>query len=463
MARSQSGAGPAYAAAAVFLMLFVIALLLAIIFWTQRNTQIKLADEAQGELERFIRPEERQREVVSEALNDPDQSVVGAILSRAQSLKRWIVGSGDAGQEEILAELRTLELTEEGKVTEPLVNVVRTLRAENDHLERENKRLVKERKAAREARDAAKERRRALKQEVEKTVSELKSRLEKVKEQNDAYREKVQSRMAKFEQRIEELQSEKRQELNSLRSKLNQKDEQIATLKDKISELTSGRGGGSRVAPMDPTSPDGEVVAILSEDNQVYINRGRQDHVLLGMTFEVFGSGGSIELSGTEDNPNLRGKATVEVISVSARSAVARIVRQERGATVNEGDQIVNLIYDPDTRFRFFVHGLFDIDQTGEGTARGRRRIESMVRNWNGQLSEKLDYRVDFVVLGQQPEVPRKPSEDAIENNPAQYQRYLEAKRRFEKHQEILAKARELAIPVINQNRFLALVGYYER
>jgi hypothetical protein len=45
--------------------------------------------------------------------------------------------------------------------------------------------------------------------------------------------------------------------------------------------------------------------------------------------------------------------------------------------------------------------------------------------------------------------------------SPQQVQRRQAARQAFEEYQQIAGQANQLAIPTLNQNRLLALVGYY--
>jgi hypothetical protein len=195
----------------------------------------------------------------------------------------------------------------------------------------------------------------------------------------------------------------------------------------------------------------------LVEENVVFINRGRNDHVLLGLTFEVYSRKTGVV---SDDTGELRGKGTVEVISVSENSSVCRVVRVTRGQAIVEGDLIANVVYDPNITFKFHVHGDFDIDNVGQVSEVDRRRIETMIEEWGGKLTRQLTYDVDFLVLGRDPALPERP-EDQLD--PVAMQRYAADQKRFETYQELIGEAKALKIPVLNQNRFLVLIGYYQR
>ena len=158
---------------------------------------------------------------------------------------------------------------------------------------------------------------------------------------------------------------------------------------------------------------------------------------------------------------NKRGKATIEVMSVGENSATCRIVRQERGRPILEGDLIANIVYDPNVTYRFFVFGDFDLNNTGQSTKTDKQVVERMITEWGGKLGDSLSYDTDFLVLGPEPKKPEELPADVVDF--VKRSAYAEAKKEYDRYQDLLKDARSLSIPVLNQNRFLSLVGYYRR
>lgn len=214
----------------------------------------------------------------------------------------------------------------------------------------------------------------------------------------------------------------------------------------------------------DVTAPDGEVLSVFSNGRQLFINRGRSQGVMIGMTFEVFDANEVIRLS---EVGAPRGKATVEVFDLQDDSATCRVVRTSRGAQIVASDVIANIVYDPNKVFTFYAYGDFDIEFDGGTNDIGR--IRNMVSQWGGLLAELqtdendlpiLSPQIDFLVLGQQPEFPEEPEDRLDPEVVAAWQAKV---RQFETYTALLDDAKRLQIPVLNQNRFLDLVGYYVR
>ena len=146
------------------------------------------------------------------------------------------------------------------------------------------------------------------------------------------------------------------------------------------------------------------------------------------------------------------------------------MVSIDRGADVEVGDPIVNLAYDPDVAYRFVVFGEFDLPGVAEGL--GEERVRSMIRAWGGEVDPpinpaasgqiKVSYQVDYVVLGPEPAEPRGLTADEL-SDPAALVQQRRDRQLYDAYQEILRQAVAAGIPVLNQNRFLDLVGYYNR
>ena len=90
-----------------------------------------------------------------------------------------------------------------------------------------------------------------------------------------------------------------------------------------------------------------------------------------------------------------------------------------------------------------------------------RKLVDSKIRSWGGVITDDLSYNVDYLVLGIEPPLPDALSANEID--PVLIARNVEQKRAYEQYHKLIGQARTLAVPVLNQNRFLALTGHYER
>lgn len=459
MAGRMQGNVTAYAISlAMFVILFLFSFVLAIIFKTQvQGAQIQ-AQDAKKALTQVIKSNEMNRPEILEMKvkhTSTGISIVGQLLAENTRLKQFINASPRSTLDGIKKDMAEAGV----ELGETLVAEIRRLKAEKDAGDR----LVEQAQADSQthAKRLADSESQKITQasEYEQTIVQLKATLTSLQDDFNTFRSQVDDQRQSLEKQFDTVRSQTQRSVNELRSTVEQKDKQIAGQTKRLEELTgelisTGKGGGPDLT----RESDGEVTSILAEESLVYIDRGRADQILLGMTFEVFDNDKGVSV---DEFGDVRGKATVEVIRMSDRSSLSRVVRLDRGQSVDEGDLIANVIYNPNISYRFYVFGEFDIDDTGQVTATDRRRVETMITQWGGQLIRKLSYNTDFLVLGQEPNPPEQlpPSEF----DPVKIERVAAQRRKYNQYQELISEAKALSIPILNQNRFLALVGYYHR
>ncbi len=449
MARVRSGGGgAAYAWSLVFFGAgFLICLLLAIIFFTQVNGANERAAEAEGELARFATPAQRTGPSVLPLLENRGQTVVGQLLDENGTLKAVIVGDRQVSADALNQSINNLG------VTGTLVNEVNTLRAELQAAQQSVTQAQQARDAATANAQAAEAASNQMLTTFRQTMTELKNQ---VGEQGDAatdYLGKINAMEAAFTQQIVAIRADMQQQLSEKDNQIAGLQREARQLENKLKERLS-----SQLTIGQNTDPDARIVSVFDDGKRVYIDRGLRDRVMLGLTFEVFPSG---ELISLDEFDELRGIATIQVVDISETSSIANIVRKQRGATIKAGDVAANLAYNPNAEPKFYVYGDFDIDNRGEATLADRQRIENMITRYGGAVVEQLGPDVDFLVLGQEPALPEQPPENTTDRTILQA--FVQATQDYETYQNLKAEAVALGIPVLNQNRFLPLVGYYQR
>jgi hypothetical protein len=208
---------------------------------------------------------------------------------------------------------------------------------------------------------------------------------------------------------------------------------------------------------------DGRIVRIPN-NSVCYINLGQGDEVSPGLTFEVYGATDGIpgipaNVTGDEQLPV--GKASIEVVRVGATSSECRIVRITPGAVLQEGDLIENLVYDPNTKYNFFVYGDFDLADTGRPNDGDAAVVKRLITQWGGKLADKINVDTDFVVLGKEPVLPNYSAEELAQ--PLYADKATKAQAKIDEYHDIEQQAKDLHIPILNQNRFLYYIGYYDQ
>lgn len=206
---------------------------------------------------------------------------------------------------------------------------------------------------------------------------------------------------------------------------------------------------------------DGKVIGFSGKD-MVTINLGQGAQLVPGMTFEVYDKNKGIPkinpASTTEDTP--AGKASVEVVAVGQTSSECRVTRLQNGAQLVEGDIIFNVVYDPATKYNFFVFGKFDLDRNKVATAQEADVVRKLITQWGGKLVDQINVDTDFLVIGSEPMVPDYSAEELTQ--PENIKKKTDSEKEVEDYLNVVQKARELHIPILNQNRFLHFTGAYD-
>ncbi len=245
-------------------------------------------------------------------------------------------------------------------------------------------------------------------------------------------------------------------DLAAEKAKVSKSDIDIAKLQTRL--------GSRRVKVTDAVvrQSDGRIVRVPNT-SVCYINLGQGDQVTAGLTFEVYDKLEGVpaipdNVTGDEQLPV--GKASIEITHVGVTSSECRIVKIQPGAVISEGDPIANLVYDPHTKYNFYVFGNFDLAENGRPNPSDAAFVKQLVTQWGGKLTDVVNVNTDFVVLGAEPVLPTFSKDDLTPENQDKMTKAQEA---LDKYQEVRQQAKDLHIPVLNQNRFLYYVGYYDQ
>lgn len=372
------------------------------------------------------------------------------------------VGKEDAVQVVARGEVeRTLtEIGKSGALVEPgdtLLTAVRKLFRAYQQQKELNAQITGERDQLRSENQTLAEGNKAARTEFEQQVAALKSDVERLEqEKNDALAQKDQqltqiqgSLDAATEEgnkaRVERQNADRSNEVTVARM-----NRQINELQAKVEALRPSGFNAEDIL----TKADGHIIRSVPGSDVVYIDLGRTAGVRPGLGFEVYSPRG-------ERRSDYRGKASVEVTSVSDNTAECKVTRATATQPIVEGDILVNIAFERGRKPKFVVRGDFDLNYDGERDFDGTERITALIRQWGGQVVPELDESVDFVVLGVGPQrsgdLNGRPSTDVVQG-------LSDARNReFEQWNAVLAAAKERYIPVLTQNQFLFLLGYSGR
>ena len=278
----------------------------------------------------------------------------------------------------------------------------------------------------------------------------------------DEYGKKVESTVQEITRLQDEMDQRRRNEVASLQEKIDSESVSRATLETRVSELQKSVDQ-YRVKPENAAQlADGRIIDSAGQDGEVFISIGAKQRVQPGMTFDVYDSVQAIQYNPTTGEL-IPGKARIQVLKVDDSTSTARIIPEGRrwgGRTrpVVKDDVIANVIFSPEYRYKFLVHGMFDVDADGKATAAEAEYVRGRIKAWGGDVVEGDALRgdLDFVVMGVQPSKPLDLPPDADEG---EYTAHFDQKRAYEAYTALFTDAQSARVPVLNWNRMQVLTN----
>jgi predicted nucleic acid-binding Zn-ribbon protein len=199
---------------------------------------------------------------------------------------------------------------------------------------------------------------------------------------------------------------------------------------------------------------DGKIILIDNKAQVVHLNIGSDQHVYRGLTFTVYDRSGAIPKDG-------KGKAEIEVFDVGDTYCAARITKSNPKEPILLGDIAANLIWNSDKTNVFVIAGDFDLDGDGNIDENATWRIKSLIEKWGGKVVDNISIDTDFLLLGDQPEVPeQQPTLEQQELDPGALQRYEARLQQLNQYNQLQSQAQSLWIPIFKYERFLYFIGY---
>jgi hypothetical protein len=298
--------------------------------------------------------------------------------------------------------------------------------------------------------------------QLQDNVDDLKAQMEKNQALVQAASKKYGGDITGYSQQVDKDIAKYNETLNDMQKQLDVKDKDLASaqknLKDALVKLSAHRP--------DPKIPimratDGQILSVASLD-VVYVDIGAQNHVVPGMTFEVYDEkeGVPADAAGTDDENLPSGLGSIEVEQVDQHTSQCRITKLQPAKHIEQGDVIANLVYDKNTKYNFVVYGKFDLSQAGRPNDNDAAKIKALVTEWGGAVQRDINVDTDFVVLGAEPTLTEF-TEDELQD-PFNVVTLRDEKAALTQYDAQRDEAQKLGIPIVNQNRFLYLVGYYD-
>ena len=516
MARRGGGSTGFAIALVIVSVLFVGTLISTIMLSTEREVLRGKATAAEKERQIYIRDSETKLPWVAALVQNSSKESVAQALYKELLATRAVFRSEDSTLDAIKREYGDRAQRGGFKSDDNMLTALDALIADRE-------KLRSDAAATKAQYDEELKKTIALTQELAKEKAgfttakdDAQKKLESIQKEYDQFKAGVDGQYKKLEERIATLQQQRTQENNDSAAKIDQMKVEIENLRKELIAAKQPPDREKLKGPDESRLPDGQVVTVLPREKLVYINRGTQHRLILGMSFNVYDAKyGVVE----DEFGDISGKATIEVVSMTENSAVCRIVRERRNTNIQQGDIIANVVYDINKRYRFYVWGDFDIDGVGKASQPDVKRVEMMINSWGGkavvrkdaptvdeatrlqreefagavtaaltklrdgtleEARELLDtnlkriakaekkkneshisYDTDFLVLGIEPGVPETP--DPAKASDEEQEKFRQEMVRYNIYKGLEQEARELGIPILNQNRFLGLIGYHRR
>jgi hypothetical protein len=446
----------------VFVLTTVFLLVMTIVFYAGKTKEIEERVKAEQALGLYVTSAQKNTDQFrgfEAAANANRQSVAGYLGGRHDALMTYVAGDASTYTlDSLRSELSRLGVPEQGGVVRTeLTNFNNNLR--NATTEIEN--LTQQKTDLENQLNQKQEEITQLRASQQQERDAVESRIAGYRESTEEYKQRLDEAIADLGRAKDDLRSNYEGQIEDLQNEADNLNRELLTLKGRIRQFEELRNE-TRLRAQDPaTLVDGKIIEVPGSNDEVYIDRGKLHRIVLGMTFEVYSDKASIRLNPqTGDIP--RGKASLQVIKVGDATSTCKVTRATPGQPVVRGDVIANAIYDPEYRFKFLVHGKFDVDADGRPSETEAEYLRSVVLEWGGSVvtGDDLPGDLDFLVLGVTPPMPPPPPASASE---VVVTDYIQKRRAADLYNQLLNQAREAQIPVLNANRFFILIGHTER
>lgn len=425
---------------------------LAFVFWARMSNATKESQQLKTQQAEYVTDAEKNNDQVRLLLTEAKKAGRGSLVAYLQQQFRGVSEKVTGSPGETPDSLNKKIESAVGGST-----VLRTIDELNAKITQQDvalKGAESARAAAVENLTAMQEKQKAAEAAMAAAMAAVGSDVKGYKDGIDAARAELNTRQQEGAAALDKIKRDAADEaarLNDLNSRLR---EENLVSQGKIKALQKERSSETLKPQDEATLVDGTVLAVVDADGTVYINRGRADRVVLGMSFEVYGESGQIKR--TADGEYARGKASLEVIRLDANSSTCRVTRATRGNPVSKGDVIANALYDPKKTYSFLVYGNFDANNDGRSTPDEAGEVKAVVTGWGGKLVDSLSGEVDFLVLGSRPVVPPQPDGGAPV---AIVQEFIRLRNIAREYDRLFEQAAATSIPVLNENRLRTLIG----
>ncbi len=456
-ARTESGTG-VVVSLVVFVLSTISLLVLTIVFYAGKSDAIETQAEAENTLAKYVTREQRNRDEIKdlEGRANPaaGQSVTQLLQNQQRDTMKYLTGNASDSLDTAKSSIGSFGAGEGTIVRNVLQDLSRDQRTKQQEIDGLQTKLNDRQNEI----DDLQASMRQLEEDRRAEVEGINTEVNGYRQEALVNRDRLDEAEREYNSAIDRLDDRYQGEIADLQNQGDRLNEENIRLKDRVGDLRAiiarSRPSGGNPALL----VDGHIIDQAGSADAVFIDRGKKQHIVLGMTFEVYDSATSIQVDPVTGRMS-RGKASLQVTNVAASTSTCKIVRAVPGRPVIRDDVIANAVYDPNYVFKFLIHGLFDVDGDGKPSAAEAEHLRRRVIKWGGAVvtGDELPGDLDFLVLGAQPPIPGPLANQATDR---QTEIWVDKRNAYEKYNELMKQAMDAQIPVLNSNRFFILIGH---
>ncbi|MBN2181335.1 MAG: hypothetical protein JW715_05440 [Sedimentisphaerales bacterium] len=348
----------------------------------------------------------------------------------------------------------------------------------------------------------------------EKLLLDIEQRKQAYKNLEDTLEKNTQEQIRNLTTQKNELDESKKDleaRLALKEAELAEAQKAVKLAKEEIAKIAPGPNPESLAF-----KPDGNIILVDNDAGIVHLDIGFDEHVYRGLTFTVYDRGTSIRPDGI-------GKAEIEVFDVEKDFSVARLIpppnyqsaindlyeeftdskeaakimltlekpykerlkdfeekfskgsanrmrilnnlaeayeKNKNKSPVILNDIVANLIWDSSKTNVIVISGEFDLDNDGYYDYDAPEKLKVLINKWGGRVENTISVDTDFLLLGQIPLIPERPSLQEQQADPMALQNYENSVKKAELYTNMQNRAQALWIPIFKYDRFLHLIGY---
>jgi len=308
----RSGAGTGVIVSlVVFVLATVFLLVLCIVFYAGNREQVELVKQSELDLHIYARSNERSSDTLQDYVSlakNANQSVTSYLNGQLQERNRIISGNPNASAEEIRSEFGNIL-----SGSTPLAIIVRQLQGQLKTRQQEVDSRVSELSDAHAEIDSLEDQLDQQKQFLNDKVQAVMTQWQDVQDESIELNTKANDFFAGRDDRDIRLRGDYKGRILQLETEVDELQIERARLESTVDELRDKIDLGRMSAVNPALLVDGTVLEVSTGD-EVFIDRGSNDRIVLGMTFEVYDS--ASQLRADQDGNFPRGKASIEVVKI---------------------------------------------------------------------------------------------------------------------------------------------------